>query len=264
MASSTHPCERSIRLGGKSVRLGLGRDEAGSSPALLLLHGAGMDHRVWEAQLAALGAEGVLSCAPDLPGHGGSDGPALTGIAEMAGWVLRLADALNLDGVALAGHSMGALVALEAAGRLQSRLRGLALIGAAAEMPVNPALLACARTDLPQAAAMIASWGYGPTAQADGRAEAGRRIIEATPPGVLASDLAACAAYSQARAAAARVKAPTLVISGGKDRMTPSRRGRMLAETIAGAQFLELPEIGHMPMAEAPGELSAALIRLFK
>jgi pimeloyl-ACP methyl ester carboxylesterase len=230
----------------------------------LLLHGAGMDHRVWDAQLAALGAEGLASCAPDLPGHGGSDGPALTGIAEMAAWVLRLADALHIDRVALAGHSMGALVALEAAGQLQSRLSGLALIGAAAEMPVNPALLACARTDLPQAAAMIASWGYGPSAQADGRAEAGRRIIEAAPPGALASDLAACAAYSGAPAAAARVKAPTVVISGGKDRMTPSPRGRALAESIGGAQFLELPEIGHMLMAEAPAELSAALIRLLQ
>jgi pimeloyl-ACP methyl ester carboxylesterase len=223
-----------------------------------------MDHRIWAEQLALLGDRGIGASAPDLPGHGGSEGPALTRISEMAAWVLRLVDGIGLKRVALAGHSMGALVALEAAGRLGSRLSALALIGAAAEMPVNPDLLEAASQDLPVAAKMIAAWGYGAAAQADGRAQAGRRIIEASPPGVLATDLAACAAYREAPAAAARIATRTLVISGARDRMAPARRGRALADAILGAEFQELPEVGHMPMAEAPAELSGALIRLLR
>ena len=266
MTSSTQLPTPSIRLDGKTVQMGLSNENEApdGSPSLLLLHGAGMDHRAWAAQLASLGASRVSALAPDLPGHGGSDGPALTGIAEMAGWVVRLADRLDLDRVALAGHSMGALVAVEAAGLFGSRLTGLALIGAAAEMPVNPALMAAAREDLPEAASMMSAWGYGPAARADGRAEAGRRMIEHSMPGVLAADLAACADYGGATAVAQRIAARCIVISGGRDRMAPARRGRALAEAISGAEFLELPEIGHMTMAEAPAELSAALLRLIR
>ena len=49
------------------------------------------------------------------------------------------------------------MVALEAAARLGMRVTGLALIGAAPEMPVNAALMTAARENLPQAAALIAS-----------------------------------------------------------------------------------------------------------
>ncbi len=236
---------------------------AGSGdPAILLLHGAGMDHRAWEAQLAALGARGVRAFAPDFPGHGRSDGPALTGVPALAAWTLRLVEALGLKRLALAGHSMGALVALEATARLGGRATGLALIGAAPEMPVNAALMTAAHEDLAQAAAMIAGWGYGPAAQTDGRAEAGRQMIAGSPPGVLAVDLAACATYLDAATAAGRVTCTALVVAGAKDRMTPAKRGQALAEAIPGAEFVELLEVGHMLMSEAPDAVTDALVRI--
>ena len=231
-------------------------------PAFLLLHGAGMDHRAWESELGALGARGVRAFAPDFPGHGRSDGSALTEIPALVSWTLRLAEALGLRRLALAGHSMGALVALEAAARLGMRVTGLALIGAAPEMPVNAALMTAARENLPQAAALIASWGYGPAAQADGRAEAGRQRLAGSPPGVLAADLAACAAYRHGVATARRIACPVLVVAGARDRMTPAERGRALAEAIAGAEFMELPEVGHMVTGEAPDAVTDALVRI--
>jgi len=53
-----------------------------------------------------------------------------------------------------------------------------------------------------------------------------------------------------------------MVVAGGKDRMTPAKRGRALAEAILGAEFVELPETGHMMMAEAPDAITGVLIRL--
>ena len=261
MASATHLFTLSVRLEGKAVRVLRSRARAEGGRAVLLLHGAGLAGRSWELQLLAFARAEIDALAPDLPGHGGSEGPPRTRISEMAAWTVALTDALGLRSVVLAGHSMGALVALETAALLGRRLAGLALIGASAEMPVNPALLAAAHEDLPKAASMIAGWSYGPEAQADGRAEAGRRAIACSGAGVLAADLDACAAYGDAARAAAGIACPALVVAGARDRMTPSGRGRALAEAI-GAEFIELPEIGHMPMAEAPAELSKTLLRL--
>jgi pimeloyl-ACP methyl ester carboxylesterase len=88
------------------------------------------------------------------------------------------------------------------------------------------------------------------------------RLLENAPAGVLGSDLAACALYQNALAAAERVACPTLLLLGADDRMTPARQGRKLAAAIPGAVCRVLPGIGHMLMAEAPDETIDALAAL--
>jgi pimeloyl-ACP methyl ester carboxylesterase len=68
----------------------------------------------------------------------------------------------------------------------------------------------------------------------------------------LATDLAACAAWTSGTDAAHRVISPTQVIAAELDIMTPPKRGHELAKAIAGAAFTLLPRTGHMIMAEAP------------
>jgi pimeloyl-ACP methyl ester carboxylesterase len=262
VTSAPHPPERHLILDGAAVFLAASEAGGPPRPPILLLHGAGMDHRAWSAQLGALGGAGAQALAPDFPAHGRSAGEVLTAISDLADWTLHLIEALGLERPVLAGHSMGALVALEAAARLGKRAGGLALIGAGAEMPVNPALLDAARDDPERAAGMIAGWGYGPAAQADGRAEAGRRLLAGARPGVLAADLRACAEYKTASAASAEVRCPVVVVAGEKDKMTPAKRGRALADAFAGAEFLEVPAIGHMLPQEAPQAVCGALLRL--
>jgi pimeloyl-ACP methyl ester carboxylesterase len=121
-------------------------------PAVLFLHGAGMDGSVWALQAPRLGARGVTALVPDLPGHGRSDGPALASVNELAAFVWRLVDALGLRRLALVGHSMGALTALAAAAAEPERATNLVLLGAALALPVNAALLAAARDEPARAA----------------------------------------------------------------------------------------------------------------
>src|SRR5262249_59855071 len=101
-------------------------------PAVLLLHGAGLDHVVWALPARSLAHRGRAVLAPDLPGHGRSQGPALASIGELAGWVLRLLDATGIKQAALVGHSMGALVALATAAAAPPRGRALARLGGSA------------------------------------------------------------------------------------------------------------------------------------
>ena len=83
-------------------------------PAIVFLHGAGFDRTAWRLQTRWFAHHGRAVLAVDFPAHGWSDGPVLDSIPAMADWTARLIEAAGLKQAALVGHSMGALVALDA------------------------------------------------------------------------------------------------------------------------------------------------------
>ncbi len=251
-----------LEIGAKRVFTATGgRDFDPGLPAVVLVHGAGGDHSVWDVQSRGLAEGGRAVLAPDLPGHGYSDGPALTSITALADWLTRLLDAAGLGRAALIGHSMGALAALDAAARHPERVRAVALLGAAAAMPVHGDLLTAARDDVPTAAAMITAWGYcadHPPAPEIVRRD--RSLLESSAPGVLHADLAACDGYRDGQSAAAELRCPATVIVGGNDRMSHPKAGSALAEAIAASRTIVLADTGHMMMAERPQAVLDALL----
>jgi len=239
-------------------------------PAMVFLHGAGLDNTVWALHSRWFAFHGWSVLAVDLPGHGRSPGSPLASIGSMADWVLELAARAGAQQHVLVGHSMGALVALEAAARAPERAAGLALIGAAARMPVHRDLLAAARANEHSALDMLNLWGHGGAAALGGHEApgiwmlgSGIRLFERAAPGVVFADLSACNAYAGAAAAAARVRCPTLLICGERDRMTPLAGGRELAALISGAQLAVVAQAGHMLLAERPIETREMLARFF-
>jgi pimeloyl-ACP methyl ester carboxylesterase len=249
-----------LRADGKRAFAGTGgRSFDASLPTVVLLHGAGMDHSVWAAQARSLAHHGRNVLAFDLPGHGLSDGPALGDIGAMADWVLRALAAHGVARFRLAGHSMGALVALEAAARAGDGAEALALLGVVPEMRVHPDLLASARAGAHTAIDFMVSWSFGRIGRLGGNPAPGLwlaggalRLLERAPAASLAADLAACAAYDGAATAAARVRCPTLLLLGAEDRMTPARHGAAFAERFAAPRVAVLPGVGHMMMLEDP------------
>jgi len=246
-----------------------GRPFDPAAAPVLLLHGAGMDHTAWGLQTRWLAHHGRSVLAVDLPGHGRSEGPGITAIPELGQWVLALLDAVGARTIGIAGHSMGALVALAAVSEAPQRFRGLALLGVTPEMPVHPDLVAAARAGGPEAPALMSSWGFGTRAQFGGHKApglwmvgGGMRLIGEADPETLARDLEACAAWDGALASAARVACPTLLLLGEDDRMTPAGRARPLAAAIAGARTVVLPGCGHMIMIERPDETLARLAEI--
>lgn len=246
-----------------------GRPFDASLPAVVFVHGAGMDHSVWALQTRFFAWHGRGVLALDLPGHGSSDGPAEATIPAMADWIARALTALGLASAAVVGHSMGALVALDLAARHGGMVERLALLGAGRRMPVHPDLLALAARDDPGAFELIAAWGHGRRGRVGGHRAPGLwmrgasvRLLGHARPGVLYGDLAACAAYD-AGPVAAIVRCPALVLIGTEDRMTPPREGRALASAIPGAAVVELAGAGHMMMVEAPDATLDALKAFF-
>ena len=246
-----------------------GRTSPASAPRIVFLHGAGMDHSVWALQARALAYAGFFVLALDFPGHGASEGPPLASVAALADWTAALISAVG-GRAALVGHSMGALIALATAARHPESVSAIALVGVGARMPVHPDLLAAAKADNHDAVDMVSLWGLGGAATRGGSPSPGlwmlggvSRLLERAPKGVLHADLAACNAYGEALADAARVTCPTLLLLGERDQMTPLKSGRALAEKIAGAQTRVVPGAGHMLMIEKPDETLDALKAFF-
>jgi pimeloyl-ACP methyl ester carboxylesterase len=226
-----------------------GRDFAPSLPAVVFLHGAGMDHSVWALLARAFAHHGFAVLAPDLPGHGRSTGAALTSIAALADWTAALLDAAGIKAARLIGHSMGSLIALEMAARHPEKVTGLALIATAAPMRVSDDLLGAAKANDHAAIDMISLWGYGQRAVLGGCETPGlwmlggtERLLERAHPGALFADLSACNDYKDALGAAAKVTVPAAVILGSRDLMTPLKSGKAIAAALPDGCLTVLSE----------------------
>jgi pimeloyl-ACP methyl ester carboxylesterase len=234
-------------------------------PAVVFLHGAALDHSVWQWQSRYLAHHGFCVLAVDLPAHGRSPGLVRGTIESLADWTAAFIEAAGVTSACVAGHSMGSLVALAAALRHPGRVSRLALLGASVPMPVGEAFLAAAADDSPAAFDMQATWGHARLSALSASAVpgsslalAGRALSARSAPGVQHADLAACHAYAPAPEAIRRIDVPTLVIAGRRDQMTPMKAGEALAGQIPGARFLAL-DAGHALTTEAPREVAHAL-----
>ncbi|MFE2180531.1 alpha/beta fold hydrolase [Streptomyces sp. NPDC059455] len=104
---------------------------------------------MWDAHLPRLAGAGVRAIALDLPGHGDALVPDRR---EVAPWpdVLDTLSRLGADRFVLAGNSLGALVALQAAVTASERVEGLVLVGYRPhDQPAARARRRCARSPSP-------------------------------------------------------------------------------------------------------------------
>ncbi|MDX5362066.1 MAG: alpha/beta hydrolase [Alphaproteobacteria bacterium] len=258
-----------VRVDGKVARAATGgMPVAADAPALVFIHGAGMDGSVWLFQTRHFARLGFRVLAVDLPDHGHSDGPVLSTIGEMSDWLVRFLDAAGVERATLAGHSMGSLIALDTAARHPGRVSGIALLGTSSSMQVHPDLVAAAEADAPLAPELVTDWGFGTRAHIGGHPQpglwvmgGGLAVLMNARPGVLANDLKACAAFGETLARAAAVTCPALVLIGDGDRMTPPKAGRAVADALAGAavEVRTIADCGHMIMDEKPYETAHAL-----
>lgn len=238
-------------------------------PTAVFIHGAGHDHSVWTLQSRYFASHGWNAVVPDLPSHGQSEGPQRDSIESLSDWVLALLDALAIDKAFLAGHSMGSLVALQAASSAPNRVSGAALVGSVVPMPVAPALLESTLATPDKAHRMINQWSYAASSQLGASSTPGvnltavnERLMQRQATGVLHHDMAACNKYEGGFDAAARVTCPVLLLSASQDRMTPPKAIAPLASALAATTTVKqviVPAAGHAMMAERPSQVLDAL-----
>jgi len=238
-------------------------------PCVVLLHGALHDHSSWTLAARWFAHHGHAVLAPDLPGHGRTVGAPLASVEALADWLLALLDAADVGKASLVGHSMGSLIALEAAARAPDRARHLVLVGTAYPMKVSQALLDVARDDPHAAIDSVNTFSHatfaakpsypGPGAWLHGGNRALMRRIHdgQRETNLFVNDFKVCDGYAGGMAAAARVACPATVVVGARDQMTFASQSVELAGALH-ARTVTLP-CGHALMSEAPDEVLAAL-----
>ena len=245
-----------------------GKPWTDAGPCVVFVHGALNDHSVWTLLARWYAHHGYRVLAVDQPGHGRSDGPPLASVEALADWLLALLDAAGVRSAHLVGHSMGSLIALEAASRAPERADGLVMVGTAVPMKVSDALLTTARDDPARAIEMVNAFSHsgiaskpsypGPGAWLRGGASAlMHRIQNGGEGNLFEHDFRVCDAYANGLEAAARVTCGSTLIVGSRDVMTPAKATRALANVLRAT--VARVASGHALMQEAPDAVLNAM-----
>jgi pimeloyl-ACP methyl ester esterase len=246
-------------------------DRSGAGPAVLLVHGWTFNRTVWERQVVALRARHTVVTV-DLRGHGESSHPR-SGytLPAMAGDLEQLVRTLGVPRIAVVGWSFGGVIALELAKRLGDRLSALALVcswpggfsdeksGIAVPKEEAAQMRATVENDYRGFARQFAARIFKRGAESPFFSWAVAQI-QKTPTQVAAACLDTVLA-ADLRPSLKAVKAPTAVLHGRHDAVTPLAGGELLKKGIKGATLTVFEDSGHAPFLEEPDAFDAALVK---
>jgi pimeloyl-ACP methyl ester carboxylesterase len=256
---------------------------ANDAPPLLLIHGVQDEADSWQRVLPTLAKQRRV-LALDLPGFGLSDKPARRyGIPFYASCIRAFLDALGIAKAALAGNSLGAMIAEFVAITHPERVGVLTLISGTLFMSHRPpAPLSGLLQSLlferryfdelrrsPDAAYATLRAYYGdldalPESQREFLYQRVTQRVWDEPQrraslAIRQSFLPFFITHGKTVRRAPSIPAPTTVIWGDKDRIFPFANGPARAQAQPGARFIELAGCGHLPQQEAPDEVIEAL-----
>jgi pimeloyl-ACP methyl ester carboxylesterase len=251
--------------------------DRGQGQPILLVHGFALDHTMWNPQIDAL-AERYRVIAPDLRGFGQSplgqvDPSRGVSMEKYADDLAELLDALQIaEPIILIGLSMGGYVAWQFVRKYPERLRALAQLDTRAIADDDET-----RAGRIKMADHVAEWGAARVAEMMGprlfspRAfeskrnivESVRRVVESTSPAAIAAAQRGMADRPDVTSMLATIRVPTLVIVGDQDIISPPAEMQSIAAAIPGAEFVVIPESGHMTTREQPEAVNAAIARFF-
>lgn len=233
------------------------------APVLVFSNSLGTDFSMWDSQMAELERRFRI-LRYDTRGHGQS---SVTqgdySIEQLGRDVLGLLDSLRLDRVHFCGLSMGGMIGMWLGVHAPSRLHRLVLCNTAARIGTKEmwnARIATVRKDGMKsvAAAVIERW-FTPGFRALSAEKVARaqRMLENSPPAGYAACCAAIRDMDQCETVA-QIKAPTLVIYGASDPVTPAAEAHFLTEQIRGAVEVELAA-AHLSNVEQPDAFTQAV-----
>jgi 2-hydroxy-6-oxonona-2,4-dienedioate hydrolase len=240
--------------------------EAGDGPAVILLHGLGLDASFWVLQIPAL-ARSHRVYAVDMLGFGRSDKPPLeysieTFVEFLEGFMRQA----GIPKATLVGLSLGGWIAADFAAQHPEMVERLVLVDAAGIRP--PVRLT---------EAMLALLNPGSLAEERNLLEfvlynkelATEEFVEM----LFTHRMRSGNSYTVARVIhrmltrdewvnekLASVHAPALVVWGRQDMLLPLALGEEYARLLPGAKLVVIDDCGHLPPAEKPAEFAKAVV----
>lgn len=256
----------------------LWHERRGAGEPMLLLHGVGMDWRVWLPVLDALGEAGFQTIAVDVPGFGGSlslppdRAPTIQALAQAVAGFL---DELGLQRAHLVGNSMGGGIALELAraGRASS-VTAISPVGlwTPKELRFCQLSLHLTLAAVRAAPALLASGSYSPLV----RTLLGAQIFSRPwriPPQRMREMIQALAGgngFLPTVSAFERYTltgspelndVPVTILWGSRDHLLLTRQADRARRLLRHASHAWLRHLGHVPMWDDPALVSSAIIQ---
>jgi pimeloyl-[acyl-carrier protein] methyl ester esterase len=249
----------------------------GNGPDLVLLHGWGLNVRVWDGLVEEL-RDRFRMIAVDLPGHGRSPwSPGRNTPAEQA-WLLHSALAPISNRYSLLGWSLGGQIALDLAAAMPAQIDKLVLVATTPRFTAAPDWPYGMKADAIAKMATQLRDDYQQTVrdfldlQVRGSLEGGNVIEQLrnalfvhgqAKPEALEAGLSTLAT-SDLRPTLPHVRTPTLVIAGQNDRITAPGASRALAEALPDARYVEMRRAAHTPFLSHRKEFAAVLARFLR
>ncbi len=236
---------------------------------LLLIQGLGADARGWALQRMAFGRR-YRCFAVDNRGVGGTSGaPHPLSLEQMAHDAVSVLDAEDVDAAHVQGASMGGAIAQIVAVEHPERVRSLVLACTACRNPewrrelLNEWAEAVERDGMAALTGEGLRWLVGPRLQrrfGTWLNLMARILLQATPENFVAQVRAILDVSDDVRFQLETVTAPTLVITGTQDLLTPLGDAEELDELIPSSRLFELRGAGHSLMVEAPNSYNRAVV----
>lgn len=234
-------------IDGRKAAFRISPVDENKQPAVLCIHCSGGDSSVWSNQLAGLAADCTL-IAPDLPGHGKTEGRGGYSVEAYARWLDIITDAMGLESCIVMGYSIGGAIAQAFARACPERVRGLVLVSTAMRFDIAPHYLQVLKNDFPRAARASIDSAYAP-GTAPELSHQGLQMLLQNGAAAMYGDVHACTKFDST-AWLADISAPALIISGRHDTIAPPEAGAALAKTLPQAEFSLFSHSSHMVLQE--------------
>jgi pimeloyl-ACP methyl ester carboxylesterase len=253
-------------------------DCRGEGPAVVLLHGQPGSSADWNRVVPLLSASHQV-IVPDRPGYGRTAGRA-TGFTGNASAVASTLRHLGVDGAVVVGHSWAGGIALAAAVHHPELVRGLVLVGSV--RPGEALGLVDRMLATPALGDALSAMTIGSTALVL-RNRRVRALVDRRFDGRVREVIGALEGLTGARTRApvwrsfvseqrrlfdelgalapwlGAISVPTVIVSGGSDRIVPAAVGERLAAQIPGAVHRVVQGAHHLLPLDHPEDIAAAV-----
>jgi len=237
--------------------IGFAEAGRGERTPIVFLHGVGSDKSVWHSQLARFGQE-RRAVAFDNPGYGDSDpAPDATGRDDYAQAILSAMRELDVERAHVCGLSLGGVVAIAMAHAAPDRCASLTLADSFAAHPDGEAIYQRALAGAANMRALAEGRVdvlLAQPADAGVRSEVIETMAAISPEAYRIGAEAVWLAHQAERAGA--IRAPTLVLCGADDKITPPSLSQELTRLIPGARCELIERAGHLGNLERAVEFN--------
>jgi pimeloyl-[acyl-carrier protein] methyl ester esterase len=246
----------------------------GSGPDLVLLHGWGLNVRVWDGLVEEF-RDRFRMIAVDLPGHGRSAWSPGRGTPAEQAWLIHSTLASVSNRYSLLGWSLGGQIALDLAAAMPGQIDKLVLVAATPRFAQSPdwpygmppatitKLATQLRQDYRQTVSDFLELQVRGSVEGTGVLEQLRHALfvhgQARPEALEAG--LNTLATSDLRQTLSHVRTPTLVIGGQNDRITAPAASRALAQALPDARYVEMRRAAHAPFLSHRREFAALVDR---